>query len=98
MLDKDDYFRMYSLLMESVLLVYYRVSEAPFGEACKIIYDKWLLDVPKLLDLAAVYGGSNPEIITKLIVNAFQANEGYDQDILDFFSSVENHWILRPKE
>lgn len=97
MLDKDDYFRMYSLLMENVLLVYYRVSEAPFGEAGKIVYDNWLLDVPKLLDLAAVYGGSNPDIMKKLIENAFKANENYDQDILDFFSSVENHWVLRPK-
>jgi hypothetical protein len=42
-------------LVEAVLLVYYRISKAP-SEYKQLVYDEWLLDIPKLLDIAAVYG------------------------------------------
>lgn len=92
--DQDKQVRLYAVLMESVLLVYFRISEAPTAEARKMVYDKWLLDVPKLLDITAIYGPANPEIIRKLIENAIKTTDYYDDDILDFFSLLEKHPLL----
>jgi hypothetical protein len=46
----------------------------------------WLLDLPKLLDLAAIFGESNPAIVTRLIDRVYAAHPSYDQDTLDFFT------------
>ena len=32
-----------------------------------LLYDKWLLDVPKLLDIAVLYGGDNPKLVQQLM-------------------------------
>lgn len=31
------------------------------------MYDRWLLDVPKLMDLAAIYGPTNKALVQQLI-------------------------------
>lgn len=36
-------------------------------EQAKQLYDRWLLDVPKLLDIAALYGPDNPELTRQLL-------------------------------
>ena len=33
----------------------------------KIIYDEWIIDIPKILDIMAIYSESNPEIVTFII-------------------------------
>jgi activating signal cointegrator complex subunit 2 len=57
-----------SKLMIIVLKLYYRLSlpkeseenylSLPFYN--KIVYDNWIFDMAKLVDLAAIYGKSNP--------------------------------------
>lgn len=37
-----------------------------------MIYDEWLVDLPKILDIVAIYGDSNPEIIKSLVETAFK--------------------------
>lgn len=37
----------------------------------KIVYDNWVFDMPKLIDLAAVYGKSNSDVVQKIILNFF---------------------------
>ena len=32
-----------------------------------MLYDKWLLDIPKLLDIAVLYGRDNPALIQQLM-------------------------------
>ena len=39
----------------------------PQQERRALLYDGWLLDVPKLLDLAALYGPSNPGLLRRLM-------------------------------
>ncbi len=36
-------------------------------EQAKLLYDRWLLDVPKLLDIAALYGPDNPDLTRQLL-------------------------------
>lgn len=33
----------------------------------QLLYDKWVLDVPKLLDLAAIYGPDNAPLVQQLM-------------------------------
>lgn len=62
------------------------------------MYNNWLLDIPKLLDLAGIYGEKNPEIVAKLISNAYSAHPNYDEDTLDFFGLIEDHQVLQVQE
>ena len=85
---------MYSALEKMVLVIEYRVSLAPTERERNIVYNNWLLDIPKMLEIAAIYGESNPEIVKKIIVNIYGAISDYDGDTLDFFKDMEDHSIL----
>ena len=37
------------------------------SQHAQMLYDKWILDVPKLLDLAAIYGPDNTLLLQKLL-------------------------------
>lgn len=50
-----------------------------------------------MLDLAGIYGDSNPEIVKKIISNVYESIEEYDRDTLDFFTMIEHHFLLKPK-
>jgi hypothetical protein len=39
----------------------------------KLIYDYWIFDMAKLIDIAAVYGQSNAETVKKMIANVFES-------------------------
>ena len=36
-------------------------------EQAKHLYDRWLLDIPKVLDIAALYGPDNPELTRQFL-------------------------------
>ena len=36
-------------------------------EHAQLLYDKWVLDIPKLLDLAAIYGPDNAPLVQQLM-------------------------------
>ena len=56
-----------SKLLDVVLRMYYRLSFSKESEENflslqfynKVVYDNWIFDMPKLVDLAAIYGKSN---------------------------------------
>lgn len=60
--------------------VFLRVTQEPGGpsraEQAKLLYDKWLLDAPKILDLCVLYGPSNRDLTSRLVkqVRAKQAH------------------------
>ncbi len=45
-----------------------------------IIYQKYLFDVPKLIDLCVLYGNSNKALLAKLVANVFKWQPQYKQD------------------
>ena len=69
-----------STLLQLVLQLFYRLSlasespteyfSAPFYS--KLVYDNWLFDMAKLIDIAAIYGKSNRDTTALLIANVFQ--------------------------
>ncbi|CAM8980203.1 unnamed protein product [Rhodiola kirilowii] len=71
-------------LSRRVLMVLYRISSnrdpgakasdslSPNDHAA-LLHEKKLLDLPKLLDICAIYGHENRDIVTSLVHNAFKA-------------------------
>jgi len=94
---KDPAFVLYSTLLKIVLFIYYRISSASTHRQQEILYQQWLLDIPKMLDLAGIYGGSNCDIVKKIIFSLYENIEEYDRDTTDFFNILERHPQLQKK-
>lgn len=57
-------------LMLNLLVAKCRVTTAgsnASSQRAQLLYDKWVLDVPKLLDLAALYGPDNAGLVQQLM-------------------------------
>eukprot|EP00249_Psilotum_nudum_P024031 c29066_g1_i1 orf=845-3769(-) len=54
------------------------------------IREKNLLDIPKLLDICALYGQSNPELTHCLVNNAFRSQIQYNEDLADIVPTLLN--------
>ncbi|KAF5829243.1 hypothetical protein DUNSADRAFT_16371, partial [Dunaliella salina] len=50
-------------------------------ERARYIYDRWLLDVPKLLDVAALYGPANPRLVNQFLNSVFMLQPQYKGDV-----------------
>ena len=50
-----------------------------------------------MLDIAAIYGESNGEIVREIIRRTYEAHASYDEDTLEFFQLVERHRLLAPR-
>lgn len=37
------------------------------SQNAQVLYDRWVLDVPKLFDLAAIYGPDNAKLLQQLL-------------------------------
>lgn len=74
-----------------VLQLFYRLTvvreneENFFTEAyyAKMIYENWVFDVAKFLDLAAIYGESNGSIVKSIISKIVECQPNYLNDILE---------------
>ena len=83
-----------SKLLDAVLRMYYRLSFSKESEENflslqfynKVVYDNWIFDMPKLVDLAAIYGKSNSQIVASIISNVFENDKRY---VVDFKEGIE---------
>lgn len=72
-------------VLSLVLKVFFRLSNNMEGEEAyfslpfyqNLIYTNWLFDMPKLLDLSAVYSFHNPKTLKVLIDNVFENEKKY---------------------
>ena len=53
----------------------------PDIERARILYDRWLIDVPKLLDVAALFGPTNTHLVSQLLDKVFQLQHQYAGDV-----------------
>lgn len=53
------------------------MSAEAFG---RIIYDHFLFDLPKLLDLCVLYVASNKPLLIKMVANIFEKQPQYEGD------------------
>ena len=57
----------------------FHITPSVFG---KIIYDNFLFDVPRLLDICVLFYNDNPSLVEKMIGNVIKQAEGrYDNDL-----------------
>ncbi|XP_071095165.1 activating signal cointegrator 1 complex subunit 2-like [Haliotis cracherodii] len=54
------------------------ITPSVFGD---ILYENFIFDVPKLLDLCVLYGGGNGALLTKMITNIFTQQPKYADDL-----------------
>ena len=81
-------------MLRLVLHIFYRLSLSIESEDeyfslqfySKLVYDNWLFDMPKLIDLAAIYGKSNKDTVTKLIGNVFESEKRFVEDFKESVS------------
>lgn len=91
----DDYMREIHRL---VLIIYYRMTHCEDENEnlakkyeCfkKILYEEWLIDIPKMLDICAIYGDSNPQIVMEIIKLPFLSFDDYNLDFKDAFDEMQ---------
>ncbi|XP_053727387.1 activating signal cointegrator 1 complex subunit 2 isoform X2 [Synchiropus splendidus] len=70
------------------------ITPAVFGE---IIYDNFLFDIPKILDLCVLFGKGNGQLLHKMIENIFTQQPSYYTDldqtvptVLEVFDTIQN--------
>ncbi|XP_051056430.1 activating signal cointegrator 1 complex subunit 2 isoform X3 [Phodopus roborovskii] len=75
------------------------ISPSAFGE---ILYDNFLFDIPKILDLCVLFGKGNSPLLQKMIGNIFTQQPSYYNDldetiptILQVFSNILQHCGLQ---
>ncbi|XP_073410168.1 activating signal cointegrator 1 complex subunit 2 isoform X2 [Dendrobates tinctorius] len=80
----------------------HHITPSLFGE---ILYDNFLFDIPKLLDICVLFGRGNSSLLQKMIGNIFQQQPSYYQDLddsvptlLQVFSSIMQVCGLQPKD
>ncbi|TUM79444.1 Activating signal cointegrator 1 complex subunit 2 [Bagarius yarrelli] len=61
------------------------LTPAVFGE---IIYDNFLFDIPKILDLCVLFGRGNSQLLRKMIENIFTQQPGYYGDLDQTLPSI----------
>ncbi|XP_016019833.2 activating signal cointegrator 1 complex subunit 2 isoform X2 [Rousettus aegyptiacus] len=71
------------------------ISPSAFGE---ILYNNFLFDIPKILDLCVLFGKGNSQLLKKMIGNIFMQQPSYYNDldetvptILQVFSNILQH-------
>jgi len=78
-------------VLHKLFLVYlrlstYKESQADFFTAeyyANMIYDKFIMDVPKLLDICSLFPDCNKEITKKMVANIFKVQPKYSDDLFN---------------
>ncbi|XP_069817557.1 activating signal cointegrator 1 complex subunit 2 [Dendropsophus ebraccatus] len=80
----------------------HHMTPSVFGE---ILYNNFLFDIPKLLDICVLFGKGNSALLQKMIGNIFQQQPSYYQDLddsvptlLQVFSSIMNVCGIQQKD
>ena len=47
-----------------------------------MIYDKYIIEVPAVLDMCVLFGACNPQITTRMVANIFRCQPQYSEDLV----------------
>ncbi|XP_061409946.1 activating signal cointegrator 1 complex subunit 2 isoform X1 [Lethenteron reissneri] len=83
-------------LHRQVFMVYLRMSTNRESKECflsteafaEVIYNNFLFDVPKILDLCALYGRGNGALLSKMIGNIFKKQPAYLSDLEESIPTI----------
>ena len=74
-------------LSRRVFMVYYRLvlpdleAGVQANERADTLYRHWIVDIPKILDVCAVYGDTNQDLVSKFVQNTFKLQPKYGDDL-----------------
>ena len=54
-----------------------------------MIYDNYIFDVPRLLDICSLYAVNNKELLTKMVGNIFKQQPAYNHDLQHAIQSIQ---------
>ena len=80
----------YNELYRAILCIYERLATDPFVKQSfdipyeEVIYQNWLFDIPKFLDICAIYEHEEPSKIQNIIQKVFTLEKAYFDDFKDF--------------
>ena len=94
-IDKDLHF-LYSEISRLIFLVYHRIiadikqySVQKVGiDIPSIIYENWIFDIPKFLDICSIYGSARPDLVKSIIENVFIIEPGYLEDYKNMINEI----------
>ena len=94
-IDKDLHF-LYSEICRLIFLVYHRIiadikqySSQKVGiDIPSIIYENWIFDIPKFLDICSIYGSARPDLVKSIIENVFIIEPGYLEDYKNMINEI----------
>ncbi|XP_067937663.1 activating signal cointegrator 1 complex subunit 2-like [Watersipora subatra] len=72
------YLRVFMRMTSCKESVEYRFTDGVYGS---ILYDNYILDIPKLIDICTLFGGANHDLIVKMIANVFNYQPLYLKDV-----------------
>ena len=81
---------LYNELYRAILCIYERLATDPFAQESfdisyeEVIYQNWLFDIPKFLDICAIYEHEEPSKIQNIIQKVFNLEKAYHDDFKDF--------------
>ena len=61
------------------------ITPKVFGE---ILYENFILDMPKIMDLCVLYGAANGPLVSKMIANIFTEQPRYLDDLATVVPTV----------
>lgn len=62
------------------------------------LYDRWMIDVPKIFDLCVLYGEENPDLTRRFLQNLFQLQPKYLNDVQEMVPTlVDNLYLLEER-
>ena len=61
------------------------IGPTKFGE---LIYDNFLVDVPRIMDLCALFRHSSPKILSKMVASVFKHRPTYSSDLAVAASNI----------
>ena len=72
-------------LLELTLRILYRLSYSketeeeyfPLDFYTELVYKHFIFDLPKLFDISAIFGESNPQVVKTLVSNVFENDKRY---------------------
>ena len=98
-------------ILKSILLIYHRISfrtevskdnnttyEMSPRAYAKTVYDGFLVDTAKLLDLCSIYGKSNGGLLSNTIWNIFENEPQYYEDLLEAVKVISTEFAKTFKD
>ncbi|CAL8461773.1 g1304 [Coccomyxa elongata] len=65
----------------------------PQTQQAQLVYDRWMLDVPKLLDIAALYGTDNLQLTREFMSKVFTLQPKYGNDLADLVPTLVSNFM-----